>query len=153
MACHHGPRAPPRELAQSQSTSRRLFITFHSICKYYLDISNYYLYLLHGVKEPGFKNIGPHLLSIKKSSLKILRIYNYCKYKILRITASTSSGFYKSFWRENLGTWKSPSVKLQTNNKHLPRPHICRGVTRTFFQRKAQFRIFEPCPPKSQISA
>ena len=64
MACRHGPRVAPESLLSRRLHQDGFLLPFHFICKYYLDISNYYLYLLHGVKEPGLKNIGPHLLSI-----------------------------------------------------------------------------------------
>ena len=64
MACHHGPRVPAESLLSRSLHQDGFLLPFHSICKYYLDISYYYLYLLHGVKEAGFKNIGAHLLSM-----------------------------------------------------------------------------------------
>ena len=62
MACHHGPRAPLESLLSRRLHQDGFLLPFHSIWKYYLDISYYYLYLLHEVKEPGRKNIGAHLL-------------------------------------------------------------------------------------------
>ena len=61
MACY--PRVPAESLLSRSLHQDGFLLPFHSICKYYLDVS-YYLYLLHGVKEAGFKNIGAHLLSM-----------------------------------------------------------------------------------------
>jgi len=117
-----------------------LLLPFHSICKYYLDISNYYLYLLHGVKEPGFKNIGAHLLSMhgKKSSIQILRIYKYCKYKILSITASTCvsiNRFNVKIWARGKALLSSLKQTINIYHAHI----YAEALPVTFFQRKAQF--------------